>query len=50
MRRARRTTDQKRKPEEIEKESQFIYLITQLVAEIIKSDIQNGQLEHNTTH
>jgi site-specific DNA recombinase len=46
MRRARRTTDQKRKPEEIEKESQFIYLITQLVAEIIKSDIQNEQLEH----
>ncbi|WP_169472248.1 recombinase family protein [Pedobacter hiemivivus] len=49
MRRARRTTDQKRKPEEIEKESQFIDLITQLVAEIIKSDIQNEQPEHKPT-
>ncbi|WP_316818669.1 recombinase family protein [Pedobacter nyackensis] len=49
MRRARRTTDQKRKPEEIEKESQFIDLITELVAEIIKSDLQNKQLEHTPT-
>jgi hypothetical protein len=49
VRRARRKTDQTRKPEEIEKESQFIYLITQLVAEIIKSDIQNKHLEHTPT-
>ncbi len=40
MRRARRTTDPKGKPAEIEKESQFIYLITQLIADIIKSDIE----------
>jgi hypothetical protein len=49
MRRARRIINQKRKPEEIEKESQFIYLITQLVTEIIKYDIQNEQPKHAPT-
>lgn len=41
MRRAKRKTDQLEKSKETEKESQFIYLITQLIAEIIKSDVEN---------
>lgn len=43
MRRVRRKTDQQVKIKETEKESQFIYLITQLIAEIIKSDVENGR-------